>query len=168
MTRNQIIEQVYTNQSIINYAKSICPDDYEELKSSLIMELYKMNLNKLKIAANNKFIEYLCFTIMKRIMWGSYPKTTIFNKKQTVDIAEVAEQTTEEFDFEAENENNNKYNQYRNIINQLHWYDKTLWDLYYTEGHKLREIEQMTGIKLKTIHANITKTKNHIKQQIKK
>lgn len=168
MKRHDIITEIYNSDKINSYAKSICPNDWDELISSLVMELYKMKFNKLKMAKQNGYIEYTCFVIMKRLKWGSNPKNTIFQKQYTIDIDEIINHPTEEFDFEIEDDSNIKYQEYRDIITSLHWYDKTLWDMYYKDGLKLREIEELTNIKLKTVHANLTKTKQLLKEKLTK
>jgi RNA polymerase sigma factor (sigma-70 family) len=169
MKRNDIIEEMYTSEKIMKYAKSLSPTDWEELISSLIMELYKMKFSKLKIAKENGFIEYTCFVIMKRLKWGSNPKNTVFQKNvDNIEIELIYDIIQEEDDNEMEYDNNKRYDEYRYLISTLHWYDKTLWDMYYKEGLKLREIEELTQIKLKTVHANLTKTKTLLKQKLKK
>lgn len=169
MNRHDIIEEMYKSESIIKYAKTLEPNEWEELISSLIMELYKMKISKLKAAKANGFIEYTCFVIMKRLKWGSNPKNTIFQKGvDNVDVELITDTISDEEFIDEELKNDKRYNNYRQIISTLHWYDKTLWDMYYIEGLKLREIEDLTQIKLKTIHANLTKTKKLLKQKLTK
>jgi DNA-directed RNA polymerase specialized sigma24 family protein len=54
------------------------------------------------------------------------------------------------------------------IIDNQHWYDKKLFNLYYKDNLKLREISELTGINIKSINNSIVKTRKDIKKQIQK
>jgi DNA-directed RNA polymerase specialized sigma24 family protein len=52
------------------------------------------------------------------------------------------------------------------IVNSIHWYDRTLFNYHYKMGYKLREISEMTGINLKSIAYTIKKTRDKIKKEL--
>jgi DNA-directed RNA polymerase specialized sigma24 family protein len=62
---------------------------------------------------------------------------------------------------------NKKIDRINDIVNSCHWYNKTLFNLFYKDGYKLREISAMTGINLKSVSYTIKKTREEIKKQLK-
>jgi len=163
MSKDAIIEWVYANKKIKRYIASICPSDKEELLSELVIQLYKMDLTKLVLAYNTKYLEYLCFTIAKRISYGTVSGTGIFYKKtKTSEISEKEMEVKEDFDDYDEE----KLNRLKEILEKKHWYSKTLFKLYYIEGYNLREISEKYGINLKSIYYTIDKLKKEIKKEI--
>jgi hypothetical protein len=59
--------------------------DWEELRSEMIMQLYKMKDERLFDAYNCGYLEYICLTICKRISLGTISDTGIFNQKVKFD-----------------------------------------------------------------------------------
>ena len=84
MTKDQLITNLYTNEQIKKYCKTICPDDWEELHSELIIQLYKMSWDKLLLAWGGGYIEYLTFTVCKRILYGNISGSGIFYKRNKI------------------------------------------------------------------------------------
>lgn len=166
MTKNEIIEIVYDNTSIIKYCKHFT-NEWEELKSQLVIQLYNMKYEKLLLAYNNGYLEYMCMTICKRIMYGNVPNTGFFYKPDRFADSIIIEECLEDITNEDEQHQNELLQKIDDILNTLHWYDKTLFEYYYKQGYKLREISDMTEINLKSIHANIKKTKEYIKNKLK-
>lgn len=159
--RNEIYQYVYFNEKIINYCKSISKN-WEELKSELLIQLTKMNYNKLVNAYNNGYIEYLCFMICKRIKLGTIAKTGIFRQSEFVKLNNniLYENNNDEFSIDIDD--------FNKIINTLNWYDKALFDLFYIKKMTLKEISEKVGINPKTIYSSISKSKLYIKNEIKK
>lgn len=162
MTKDEIIQSIYLNPKIKKYINSICPNDSDELTSELVIQLYKMDYVKLLLAHNTNYIEYLCFTISKRILYGNISGSGIFYKKsKVVDLIE---------DIDHHEESNNDYEEnlekVKEILEKKHWYGKTLFKLYYIEGYNLREISEKYGINIKSIHYTIDKLKKEIKKEL--
>jgi DNA-directed RNA polymerase specialized sigma24 family protein len=117
------------------------------------------------MAYQKNYLEYLCLTICKRILAGRVKDSGDFYlKKGNLQLEEgwgydMIEETGDVM--------NTKLEQIENIVNKLHWYDKTLFNLHYKDGYKLREISELTGINLKSVSYTINKTKKMLKTKFK-
>jgi len=161
-TKNEILEYVLKNRNIEAYIKTLT-FDWEELRSDLIFQLIKIEENKLLSVWNGNYIEYFCFTICKRIKFGNIKDSEFFYKKLNID------ELTYKHDIgDLENTiDTNELTKVEEEINRLHWYDKTLFQMYYKSGYKYREISELTGINLKSVAHNIGKTKKFLKNKFK-
>jgi DNA-directed RNA polymerase specialized sigma24 family protein len=165
MQKNEIIVLMLKNQHIENYCKGIYGKkgrygDWEELRSEMLMQLFKMKDEKLEEAFNCGYLVYVCLTICKRIAWGNISDTGIFNDKIRF----------EELNFDRSEETivnlSDKIEDMLGQIENLHWYEKTIMK-YVLEGWKLREIAEHTGINIKSVHYAIKKSKIRIKNNLK-
>jgi hypothetical protein len=162
MTKDKIIEDIYFNKSIIAYCKTMS-GEWEELKSQLIIQLINMKEDKLMNAYDKKYMEYMCFVICKRIVYGRVKGSGMFymaNRTSSLDegygwdIIDETYVTNPYLDMiEAE-------------VNKEHWYDKILFNEYYKDGYNYREISEKYGINIKSIAYTINKTKKQIKKRI--
>ena len=163
-TKNDLILYIWNKKEIILYCKSVGKNKWEELRSDLIMQLYKMDFNKLLMAYNNNYLEYTCFTICSRIKKGKVPDTGLFYQQRSVNL-----EIDEEYKYDIEDKNQDiteLYNKFLTLVDEQHWYNKTLFKHYYIEGLKLREISELYNINIKSIHYAIEKVKCEIKKQI--
>jgi DNA-directed RNA polymerase specialized sigma subunit len=53
------------------------------------------------------------------------------------------------------------------IMNDLHFYDKTLFKVYYETDHSIRSLAEATGISTTSIFYTIKNVRNYIKNEIK-
>jgi hypothetical protein len=164
--KDRIIIKIYESKAIESYCRTL-HNDYEELKSQLIYQLIKMPEVKMVTAETNGYLEYLCFTICKRILYGNVKDSGIFylNKKHL--------SLEEGYGYNIIDDSTDDDNTLRNldivneIVNNQHWYSKILFNYHYKDGYKLREIAEMTGINIKSVAYTIRKTRDEIKKQIK-
>ena len=164
MTKDEILIYIYNNQKIIAYCKTICYNDWEELKSQLIIQLVKMPDYKLLQAQQRNYLEYLCFVICKRIIAGRVKDSGEFYLNK----AHLSLEEGYGLDIVEENSvDNEKLDKIEHEVQRLHWYAKTLFNYHYKDGYKLREISDMTGINLKSVSYTINKTKKEIKNKLK-
>lgn len=159
MNKEAVIIEVYDNKNVIKYCKAITKE-WEELKSQLILQLLKMSDKKLKHAVDNNYLEYLCFTICKRIVSGNISDSGIFYKKHLFndELYDVVDEVDTTY---------NLVDEVDEILNNLHWYNKSLFNFYYKDGYNYREISEMTGINIKSVFHTIKLTKDLIKNKIK-
>lgn len=167
--RDKIILYVYSQQTIDNYCKTICFENYEDLKSELIIQLYKMDEEKLYNYYIKNCLIYVCFTIIKRIKYGTIIDTGLFYKNDYSDLeiqhlnGSIEETFEEDFiDYEL------LYDKLKNEVKNLHWYNKTLFEMYYFEKLTLKQISEKTGINLKSIHYTIKITRKKLKKKLLK
>jgi DNA-directed RNA polymerase specialized sigma24 family protein len=166
MNQKQLIEICWTNEEIRSYCRSLTGSkgrfgDWEELLHELIIQLYKMDENKLFMASRCNYLEYLCFTIIKRIWAGNISETGIFkNRKDGFELkGDFGEVIEESHHFLID--------ELREEISKLHWYNETLLKMY-LEGFNLREISEKTGINLKSVHYALKRTRLIIKNNLEK
>lgn len=163
MTKDDIIVVIYQSKQVIAYCRTICPSEWEELKSQLIIQLVKMKEPKLLTAHQNNYLEYLCFTICKRILYGNVKDSGMFylNKKH------LSLEEGYGADVAVESPTNDYLDKVDEILNTIHWYNKILFNYHYKQGYKLREIAEITGINIKSIAYTISKTRKEIKNKLK-
>lgn len=163
MNKEKIILSIYNNEIIKSYCKNIVKafknyEDWEELFSELIIQLYKMPEGKLFRAYNCNYLEYISLTICKRITIGNISGTGIFEKKHK--FGELGETPIQEDEY------NYMIDDMLNIIENMHWYNQTIIK-FYLEGYNMREISEKTGINIKSISYSIQTTKKTIKIKLK-
>ena len=163
MNKDEIIVEMYQSDIILRYCKAITPE-YDELKSQLIIQLIQMPDSKLFTAKQKGYLEYMCFVICKRIVAGRVKGSGMFYMAKN----HLSLEEGYGVDVSVEEERNDYLEKIENITNNTHWYSKTLFNLHYKDGYKLREISEMTGINLKSVAYDIRKTREHIKQELKK
>lgn len=164
MTKDEIILKVYKNESIDKYCKAIDHNNWQELKSELVSQLYLMKDKKLYQAYYNGFLEYLCFTICKRIKYGNIADTGVFYHHSSPYLLSDVEIKTDIEDTDTDY--TDVLQKVLDLLDEQHWYSKILFKHYYIEGLKLREISELYGINIKSIHYAIGKVKSEIKKQI--
>lgn len=164
MTKNEILIYIYNNQNVIAYCKTICRNDWQELKSQLIIQLVKMPDYKLQQALQRNYLEYLSFCIAKRIVAGRVKDSGDFYL--TKNNLSLEEGYGLDVLDEPETINDDRLDKIENEVNKEHWYNKTLFNYMYKDGYKLREISEITGINLKSIAYTINKTKKEIKKRL--
>lgn len=167
---NDIIEEVFMSEIINKFCHNLISkskynySDIDELKSELVMQLYKTDLKKLQDWKDRNVLEYCCITILKRILMGTnVSKESIFyfgNKEYTTPNENI--NIADQKDYN----NHQRMEEIDDIVERLHWYDKTLFRLFYKQGYNLREISELTDINLKSVHYSISKTRKKIKDEI--
>lgn len=163
--KDRIVIKIYESKVIEAYCRTL-HNDYEELKSQLIYQLIKMPEAKMVTAETNGYLEYLCFTICKRIIYGNVKDSGIFylNKKHLSLEEGFGYNIIDDVDDDMTTKKLDIVNE---ILNNTHWYQKILFNYHYKDGYKLREIAEMTGINIKSVAYTIRKTRDEIKKQIK-
>lgn len=163
--KDRIVIKIYESKVIEAYCRTL-HNDYEELKSQLIYQLIKMPEAKMVTAETNGYLEYLCFTICKRIIYGNVKDSGIFylNKKHLSLEEGFGYNIIDDIDDDMTTKKLDIVNE---ILNNTHWYQKILFNYHYKDGYKLREIAEMTGINIKSVAYTIRKTRDEIKKQIK-
>jgi hypothetical protein len=164
--RDKIIVSIYNDKSIEIYCKNLDFYNWEELKSELLIQLFKMNESKLTDYYKKNCLIYVCFTIIKRIKYGTISDTGLFSTKdenlefmddfyKNVSISDVPEQISEE-----------TYNKLESELRNLHWYSKILFEMYYNDKLTLKQISEKTGINLKSVHYSIKQTRLKLKKKL--
>lgn len=165
MNKDEIIIQMYQSDIILRYCRAIT-NEYDELKSQLIIQLIEMPEHKLLIAKQKGYLEYMCFVICKRIVAGRVKGSGMFYMAKN--HLSIQEGWGVDMADESEVDTLKRIDDINDIVNNSHWYNKTLFNLHYKDGYKLREISELTGINLKSVAYTIKKTREEIKTKLKK
>ena len=164
--KNRIILDIYNSNVIQNYCRTLSPNDFEELKSELIIQLYKMSDDKLINHFQNNCLTYICFTIIKRIKYGTISDTGIFHKR--IDDFSLHNEGFEDKIVDEDENYEQIYIDLESEIKNLHWYQGTLFRLYYVDELTLKQISEQTGINIKSVHYSIKTTRNLLKKKLQK
>lgn len=170
--KDRIVVKMHESKVIDAYCRTL-HNDHEELKSQLIFQLLKMPEAKMVQAETNGYLEYMCFVICKRIVIGRVKDTGIFNifkggSRNNLSIEEGWGLNKADDETDYDYLSIKKIDDINEVLNETHWYNKTLFNYHYKDGYKLREIAEMTGINIKSVAYTIKKTRDEIKKQLKK
>jgi len=173
--RNIIITFIYTNKDIEKYCKTLSKD-WEELRSELILQLYKMKEQTLNRAYDKKYLIYVSMTICKRLKYGTIGDSSLYKNDKYINIDDSPVEMKEQDDFTEIYEEelrkhfelNTKVEQIYKELSTLHWYNAAIFNYYYKDDMKLREISELTGINIKSISNNLCKTRTLIKNKLTK
>jgi hypothetical protein len=158
--KHKIIEEIYLNKNLDDYYKYINPINNEELKQEVIMQLYNMNDVLFNDYVDKKILIYVVMTIAKRINYGTVKNSGIFTGVKMTELNFDIE------DLSVVDNTENMLERIKSKVNNLHWYDKTIFNLYYEDGMKLKDISKATGINIKSVHYSISKSRKKIKSEI--
>jgi RNA polymerase sigma factor (sigma-70 family) len=61
---------------------------------------------------------------------------------------------------------NTIYDKINEALNELHWYDKMLFNLYRHDNLSIRELSKKTGISVTSIFQTLKKVKTHLKNKV--
>ena len=161
--KNKEIQNIFLHPIIINYCKSVDYSNWEELRSELIIQLYKIDDDRFTHFIETSCLIYISLTIIKRIKCGTINNTGIFFHKlyELTPLIEPLEREENKIDEKL-------IDKMLESIDNLFWYNKYLFKLYYIEGKTLKQISEETGINIKSIHYNIKITKQKLQKKLKK
>lgn len=163
--KDKIIVEMFESSTIEGYCQSLDSANWNELKSELVMQLYKMPEDKLTEYYSKNCLIYICFTIIKRIKYGTIADTGLFYTKEKL----VLEFFDDYYNLQEEyvEEKTDLYKKLESEITNLHWYHKILFEMYYKDNLTLKQIAEKTGINIKSIHYALKKTRLKLKKKLK-
>ena len=162
---NEIIQSIYTNQKLINYAKKRCYSLWEDLMSEIAITLYEMDKDKLTSLHNNKELESYCCKI---IYLSSTSVNSPFYIKYIKPLPYVI-QDKSEYDTEIDI-------MYNKSTGAIEWIttetektrpaiERKIFDLYLELG-SYRKVGKEVNVPYKTIEYIVNKMRNRIKDHI--
>jgi DNA-directed RNA polymerase specialized sigma24 family protein len=188
-----IMTYVYKSESLKKYFMAKVDKKYiDELKSELYISLLEMKEEKLFKAYDEGYLDGLCIQIIKNqynsdnskffkdVKNGGFRKS--FNRIDSYDTQDYNDDMKYIKLFEEFIDNSDLNTEQllledlkieedlikiESVLKNLHWYDKTLFDMNVVDGLKMSEISRMTKISQHSILYSITKTKKKIKESLK-
>ena len=97
----------------------------------------------------------------KAYIWIVLRNLYYYECKQKKEVHEIEHQQVNEQLFESIMSKANEH------INNWHWYDKKLFEIYVNEGLSMREIAKGTGISLRSIFSTLKTCKEKLKNELK-
>lgn len=173
LKRQEILNYIYHSKTINNIFSSIIKDKTKRnlMKSDCYLAMCELKPQILIVMYENGKIDgYIATFILNQ--WNSNTsnyykdwKNGGFRKSLTRDYDEV------KYDNMIDEEIQETYHKYvkdiDTILDSTHWYHKTLFQLYFTEGHTYKEIESMTGINFRSVALSVNKTLDIIRKELK-
>ena len=165
--KNNIISHLYNTQHqwliacAFNLTKN--QDAAEELIQNLYVQLLEMNnLDKI-IYQGNSLNQYYLYKIVKSLFIKSINKQT-----HTNEITLAIEETYEGDDYM--NPENNIEHQIQGYVaeamEQIHFFDRILFDTYLRENHSIMSLHKATKISTSTIWSSQQKLKKFVKAYV--
>jgi DNA-directed RNA polymerase specialized sigma subunit len=160
MDKNKIIEEYWLNEEVNQAFAKMQPEELQyDLKVEVFMVLLEMEKEKLfGLYERNEIRFYIVRTMLNMIksdrsqFWKKYRNYTEYEDNDNADV-----------------EQNSVIDIMENGIENLHWYQKQILNLYTFEFNKnAKELSRKTGIPYMSIIRTLKQTKNELKKHIRK
>jgi len=160
MGKNKIIEEFWLNDEVNQAFAKMQPEELQyDLKAEVFLVLLEMDEEKLIGLYERKEIRfYIVRTMLNMIksdrsqFWKKYRNYTEYEGKEQIEI-----------------EQNNVIDIMEWGIENLHWYQKEILNLYTFEFNKnAKELSRKTGIPYMSIIRTLKQTKTELKKHIRK
>lgn len=160
MDKNKIIEEYWLNEEVNQAFAKMQPELLQyDLKVEVFMVLLEMEKEKLfGLYERNEIRFYIVRTMLNMIksdrsqFWKKYRNYTEYEDNDNADI-----------------EQNSVIDIMEKGIENLHWYQKQILNLYTFEFNKnAKELSRKTGIPYMSIIRTLKQTKNKLKKHIRK
>ena len=161
---NQALLYFNNSDTVKNMFLKVKSKDRDEFKS-FILDILIDNCDKLTLAYKEGWIDYYIWRIISNQYYSNtspwYRKHVVKDYFQT-DIPDMIDEEENEIDTEKVIE------KIKEILKRKHWYDATLFNLYYFENMTYKQIEEATKINYIAVRRSVMKTLDDVKKQIKK
>ena len=160
MDKNKIIEEYWLNEEVYQAFAKMQPEELQyDLKVEVFMVLLEMEKEKLfGLYERNEIRFYIVRTMLNMIksdrsqFWKKYRNYTEYEDNDNADV-----------------EQNSVIDIMEKGIENLHWYQKQILNLYTFEFNKnAKELSRKTGIPYMIIIRTLKQTKNELKKHIRK
>jgi hypothetical protein len=160
MDKNKIIEEYWLNEEVNQAFAKMQPEELQyDLKVEVFMVLLEMEKEKLfGLYERNEIRFYIVRTMLNMIksdrsqFWKKYRNYTEYEDNDNADV-----------------EQNSVIDIMEKGIENLHWYQKQILNLYTFEFNKnAKELSRKTGIPYMSIIRTLKQTKNELKKHIRK
>jgi RNA polymerase sigma factor (sigma-70 family) len=144
--------------------------DAQDLTQEVYIIMLEYNQEKLKTIYDNGHLKFW----VARVMLNQYLRSSSpFKKKHHTYLKDEnalicdLRQDNSESDISYKIETEKRLELVNGIMNDLHFYDKTLFKVYYETNHSIRSLAEATGISTTSIFHTIKNVRNYIKDEIK-
>jgi len=159
--KNEIIEKLYQDADIKNAISKMHPVELQDdLKQEIFLVICEMPEEKLIQINERKELKFLIVRIMLNMIKSD--RSTFYNK-----FRKQYEPISENFDLQDNKTNHSQLNQVHIYVNELHWYEKELFNLYTNNGKNAIKLSKETKIPYRSLINTINKVKKILKQKIR-
>jgi len=142
--------------------------DAQDLTQEVYVIMLEYDKDKLTTIYSNGHLKFWA----ARVMLNQYLRSNSDFKKKHHIIGKNDYKDVEGFAFDYDGipdkiEFERKLSQINEAMKDLHFYDKTLFKVYYETDHSIRSLAQATGISTTSIFHTIKNVRNYIKDEVK-
>lgn len=152
----------------IRMAKSLGAntDVAEDLVQEMYLRLYDYVEDVERIMYNEKEVNTFFVYVTLRNLYGSLMKAK--NRITVVSISDIGyDEIYEEANPEAEFAMIDLYNDIWDSIEDWHWYDRKMFDIYYNSGTSIRKLSEDTNISARSIWNTLDNGRKRIQETYK-
>lgn len=148
------------SETIRNMFMKIKPNHRDDFKS-FIMDNLIDKPDKLTLAYAEGYIDYYIWRIISN---QYYSTTSPWYRKHLIKENVMVDIPEDEVEVSIDEED--IVNQVKNILTRIHWYDRTLFEMYYFDKLTYQKIQEKTGINYISVRRSVMKTLENIKKQL--
>lgn len=158
--RDEAIIYVHNSQTVKNMFLKVKSEDRDDLRSYLY-EILLEKSDKLVKAYQEGWLDFLIW----RIIDNQYNSNTSPYRRKIKSYG-LSELNFDIPDSPAE-DNEPQLTKIEKLITKQHWFDYTLFKMYFYENLTYKQIEQATNINYLTVRRSVMKVLDNIKKEIK-
>lgn len=167
---NIILEWINNNQEIDKYIHRMVPFRYEDdMKQHLMIEISRVNYNKLNNMFNARTLKFLAFRIVKNHMdpdcGNCFYKKYIKPDRLSEDIGVVKSITSQDY---QELSPDDRILKIEDTLRGMKPWKVNLFNMYYKDGYNFREIGEKVGMNIETVKSWIYEVRNDLKNKLTK
>lgn len=162
---NDILLYINDSIEIKKYVRKVVPYDYkDDMLSHIMLEVTKVNQDKLRNMYRNKVLKFLIFKMIRNQMdpncnncfYRIYIQPSqfhIINNMNDIDVIAIDEEDDRLDDIDSH-------------LRSMKPWKVDLFNQYYREGKKLREIAEERNMNIKTVMSWVYEVRDKLKKEI--
>lgn len=162
MIQNEALKYFAESETIKNMFLKVKSSDRDEFKS-FILDILIDNLEKFCLSYREGWIDYYIWRIISNQYYSNtspWYRKHVIKDYSSIEIPDIFDEDEDEVDTELVVE------KVKDIIKRQHWYNRTLFEMYYFEKMTYKQIEKETGINYIAIRRAVMKTLGDVKKQL--
>ena len=141
-------------------------DKADDLLQDVYLHLLEMgNLEKIIYSEKDLNLYYIYKLIRSKFINSAKKQKKLPQTKLDEDSHEIFE--NEEYDVDKDETVEMLLKIVSDGLDELHWFDRRLFETYHNEGHSIQSLHEATRISRNTIWVSLNKTKKYLQQKAK-
>ena len=159
---NEALIYFSESETIFNMFMKIKSHHRDDFKSFILDNILDKP-EKLVKSYQEGYIDYYIWRIISN---QYYSTTSPWYRKHLIKDNVMVDIPEDEVEVSIDEED--IVNQVKNILTRIHWYDRTLFQLYYFDKMTYQKIQEKTGINYISVRRSVMKTLENVKKQLNK